>query len=168
MNGQSPWSGRRLHFVGIAGAGMSGLALVARALGARVSGSDRAESPYLDSLRAQGIEPAIGHAAENVPDGAEVVYSTAVPADNSERAVARRRGLREIHRGDLLGEVSVLRRCIAVSGTHGKTTTTAMIVHVLRRCGLDPSFLVGGQIDVGEGLPANAGWGGGEWIVVEA
>jgi len=168
MSEQSPWAGRRLHFVGVAGAGMSGLALVARALGAQVSGSDRAESPYLAPLRAQGIEPAIGHATANVSDGSEVVYSTAVPAENPERTVARERGLGEIHRGDLLGEVSVLRRCIAVSGTHGKTTTTAMIVHILRRCGLDPSFLVGGQIGLDDGPPANAGWGTGEWIVIEA
>jgi len=164
----SPWAGRRLHFVGIAGAGMSGLALVARGLGARVTGSDRAEFSYLAPLRAQGVEPAIGYDAANVPDGAEVVYSTAVPPENPERVVARERGQPEIHRGELLGEVSALRRCIAVSGTHGKTTTTAMIVHILQRCGLDPSYLVGGQIPVDGGPPANAGWGSGEWIVVEA
>src|SRR5213075_2144537 len=76
------WAGRRLHFVGIGGAGMSGLALVARALGAEVSGSDRAESSYMDPLRAEGIEPAIGHDAANVPDGAEVVVSTAIARDN--------------------------------------------------------------------------------------
>src|SRR5919205_2624354 len=114
-----PWSGRRLHFVGIGGAGMSGLALVARELGAEVTGSDRAESPYMDALRAEGVEPVIGHAADNVPDGAEVVVSTAIAADNPEVAGAER----VLHRGDLLAEVSRLRRCIAVSGTHGKTTT---------------------------------------------
>ncbi len=165
----SPWAGRRLHFVGIGGAGMSGLALVAHALGALVSGSDRSDTPYLVPLRARGIEPTIGYDAANLPcDGAEVVHSTAVPLENPERAAARARGLPEVHRGELLGEASALRRCIAVSGTHGKTTTTAMIVHVLRRCGFHPSFLVGGQIAVDDGPPANAGWGSGEWIVVEA
>src|SRR4249919_521451 len=110
MNGGkgTDWAGRRLHFVGIGGAGMSGLALVAQALGARVTGSDAAETPYLAELREAGIKPAIGHGAEHVPDGAELVYSTAVPEDNPEREEARRRGLPEIHRGDLLGELTRL------------------------------------------------------------
>jgi UDP-N-acetylmuramate--alanine ligase len=167
MSGEQPWRGRHLHFVGIGGAGMSGLALVAAQLGAEVTGSDRAESSYLVELRAAGIEPAIGHDAANVPDGAELVYSTAIPEENPERAAARRRGLRERHRGELLAEVSALKRCLAVSGTHGKTTTTAMIVHALRACDMDPAFLVGGQIEVGDGAPRNAAWGSGEWIVVE-
>src|SRR5205085_4722683 len=106
------WSGRRLHFVGIGGAGMSGLALVARALGAEVSGSDRAESSYMDPLRAEGIEPVIGHDAANVPDGAEVAVSTAIARDNPEVAAPRA----GIHRGDLLAEVSRLKRCIATAG----------------------------------------------------
>jgi UDP-N-acetylmuramate--alanine ligase len=167
MSDQQPWRGRRLHFVGIGGAGMSGLALVAAQLGAEVTGSDRAESSYLAELRAVGIEPAIGHDAANVPDGAELVYSTAIPEENAERATARERGLAQVHRGELLGEVSALKRCLAVSGTHGKTTTTAMIVHALRACGMDPAFLVGGEIEVGDGPPRNAAWGTGEWIVVE-
>jgi UDP-N-acetylmuramate--alanine ligase len=165
MPDDAPWRGRRLHFIGIGGAGMSGLALVARELGAEVTGSDRAESSYLARLRDAGISPAIGHAAEQVPDGADVIYSTAVSPDNPERAAARERGLVERHRGELLGEISALKRCIAVSGTHGKTTTAAMIVHVLRACGLDPAYLVGGELrDTG----SNAGWGAGDWIVVEA
>jgi UDP-N-acetylmuramate--alanine ligase len=161
------WDGRRLHFVGIGGAGMSGLALVAQALGAEVSGSDRAESSYLDELRDEGLRPAIGHDAGNLPPGddVEVVFSTAVTADNVERAEADRRGLRQLHRAELLGEVAGLKRCLAVTGTHGKTTTSAMLVHVLRRCGMDPAFLVGGEPrDTGR----NAGWGAGEWLVVEA
>src|SRR3954471_14533339 len=85
----SPLAGRRLHFVGIGGAGMSGLALVARALGAEVTGSDRADSPYCARLRGEGIEPRIGHDAANLPDGVEVVISTAIPLDNPELAVAR-------------------------------------------------------------------------------
>src|SRR6476660_3191403 len=118
-----PWSGRNLHFVGMGGAGMSGLAVVAQALGATVTGSDRAPSPYLAGT---GLEPIIGHAAENVPEGAEVVYSSAIPPENPERRAP------ELHRADLLAEVTALRRCIAVTGTHGKTTTTAMVVHALR------------------------------------
>jgi UDP-N-acetylmuramate--alanine ligase len=141
---------------------MSGLALVAHALGAMVTGSDRAESSYTERLREHGIEPAIGHAAANVPDGAEVVYSTAVGLDNPERRAAAGR---ELHRADLLSQIAALRRCIAVTGTHGKTTTAAMIVHALRGSGLDPSYVIGGELrDTG----SNAGWGEGEWIVVEA
>jgi UDP-N-acetylmuramate--alanine ligase len=155
------WSSRRLHFVGIGGAGMSGLALVAHALGAQVTGSDRAESPYLERLREHGIEPIIGHAAANVPPEAEVVYSTAVPAENPERRAAAGR---ELHRADLLGEITRLRSCIAVTGTHGKTTTAAMIVHALSACGLEPSYLVGAELSTG----SNAAWGAGEWLVVEA
>jgi UDP-N-acetylmuramate--alanine ligase len=162
------WSGRRLHFVGVGGAGMSGLALVARELGAQVTGSDRAESPYLAVLRAAGVEPVIGHAAENVPDDAEVIFSTAVPPENPERAAARERGAPERHRGELLAELAGLKRCIAITGTHGKTTTAAMLVHALAGCGMDPAFLVGGEIVAPGGERANAGWGAGDWIVVEA
>jgi UDP-N-acetylmuramate--alanine ligase len=155
-----PWAGRRLHFVGIGGAGMSGLALVARELGAEVSGSDRApDSPY---LRAAGIAAAAGHDAANVPAGAEVVFSTAIPPDNPERLAA---GGRELHRAALLGELTRLKPTIAVTGTHGKTTTASMIVHALRGCGMDPAYLVGGEV---RSTGANAGWGTGEWLVVEA
>jgi UDP-N-acetylmuramate--alanine ligase len=156
-----PFEGRRLHFVGIGGAGMSGLALVARALGAEVSGSDQADSAYCDRLRAAGIDPVIGHDAANVPDGAEVVVSTAIPEDNPELHT----GARVLHRGDLLGEVSRLKRAIAISGTHGKTTTAAMAAHVLRECGREPGFLIGGEL---RSAGTNAGWGAGEWVVVEA
>src|SRR5829696_3265837 len=154
------WAGRRLHFVGIGGAGMSGLALVAQALGAAVTGSDRAAaSPYA------GPQRAAGHDAANVPDGAEVVVSTAIPPDNPERAAARERGLRELHRAELLGELTRLRPTIAVTGTHGKTTTSSMLVHALRGCGMDPAYLVGGAV---RSTGSNAGWGEGEWLVVEA
>jgi UDP-N-acetylmuramate--alanine ligase len=161
-----PWSGRRLHFVGIGGAGMSGLAVVARALGASVTGSDRAAgSPYAAQLRAAGIEPAVGHDAANVPDGAELVVSSAIPRGNPERVAGRERGLRELHRADLLGELTRLRPTIAVTGTHGKTTTSSMLVHALRGCGADPAYLVGGAV---RSTGSNAGWGKGEWLVVEA
>jgi UDP-N-acetylmuramate--alanine ligase len=156
------FSGRRLHFVGIGGAGMSGLAILADALGAAVTGSDRSGSSYVERLREHGIEPAIGHAAANVPPGAEVVYSTAIGPDNPERRAAAGR---ELHRADLMAQIARLRRCIAVTGTHGKTTTASMIVHALRGAGLDPSYLVGGEL---RATGSNAGWGAGEWIVVEA
>jgi UDP-N-acetylmuramate--alanine ligase len=166
MTASGPWAGRRLHFVGIGGAGMSGLALVAHALGAEVTGSDRApDSSYTAPLRAAGIVPAAGHAAEHVPDDAEVVVSSAIPPENPERAAARERGLRELHRAELLGELTRLRPTIAVTGTHGKTTTSSMVVHALRGAGLDPAYLVGGEV---RSTGANAGWGAGEWLVVEA
>ena len=163
--GDRGFEGRRLHFVGIGGAGMSGLALVSRVLGAEVSGSDQAESPYCGRLRAAGIEPVIGHDAANVPEGAALVVSTAIPPDNPELRAAEERGARVLHRGDLLGEVSRLKRAIAVSGTHGKTTTASMAAHVLLECGRDPGFLIGGEL---RSAGTNAGWGAGEWVVVEA
>jgi UDP-N-acetylmuramate--alanine ligase len=168
MSGERPWQGRRIHLVGVGGAGMSAYARAAHALGAQLSGSDAAEGPYLQRLRADGVlEARIGHAAANVPEGEEVelVYSSAVPAENVERATARERGLRELSRAALLGELSALRRTIAVAGTHGKTTTASMLVHALRGAGLDPGWLIGAPI--GGGL-ANAHWSEGELLVVEA
>src|SRR4051812_7980793 len=138
----TPWSGRKLHFVGIGGVGMSGLAKVARILGAEVTGSDRATT---------------GHDARNVPEGATVVYSSAIPPDNPERTT----GAPELHRADLLGELTTLKPTIAVSGTHGKTTTTSMIVHALT----DPSYLVGGDV---RSTGTNADWTDSTWLVVEA
>ncbi len=161
----SAWDGRRLHFVGIGGAGMSGLALVARTLGAEVSGSDRAESSYSARLREDGIEPAIGHDAANLPPGAEVVVSTAIADDNPELVAARSAGAPVLHRGDLLAEVAALKRCVAVTGTHGKTTVAAMVAHALVASGRDPAYVIGGELrSTGRG----AAWGSGEWIVVEA
>lgn len=154
--------GRRLHFVGIAGAGMSGLALIARHLGASVTGSDRAASgPSVDRLRAAGIEPAVGHAAANVPAGAEVVYSTAIGTDNPERGT----GAPELHRAAFLAELTRLKPSICVSGTHGKTTTSSMLVHALVALGLDPAYCVGGEV---RATGSNAAWGDGPWFVVEA
>ncbi len=164
------WAERRLHFVGIGGAGMSGLALVCRELGATVSGSDRAESSYMENLRAAGIEPAVGHDAASLPAGAEVIVSTAIGADNPELSLARERGQAVRHRGELLAELCGEKRLIAVAGTHGKTTTTAMLAWALRGIGADPAFFVGGEVPgLGPGgAVANAGWGAGEWVVAEA
>lgn len=170
MSASGPWSGRRLHMIGVGGAGMSAYARAASALGAEVSGSDRALSPYAERLAADGVLSALigEHRASNVPAGedVEVVYSSAVPPENPERAAARERGLRERSRGELLGELSALRRTIAVAGTHGKTTTCAMLVCALRAAGKEPDWLIGGTVGPGE---ANARWSGeGEWLVVEA
>jgi UDP-N-acetylmuramate--alanine ligase len=163
-------SGRVVHFIGIGGAGMSGLALVCARLGARVSGSDRADSSYVRRLRAAGIDARVGHDAANLPDGAEVVLSTAIGEDNPELAAAREQGLTVIHRGELLAELCSEKRLIAVAGTHGKTTTAAMLVWALRALGADPAFFVGGEVPgLGDGAAAaNAGWGEGELVVAEA
>jgi len=160
-----PFAGRSLHFIGIGGAGMSGLALVARALGARVTGSDQAESAALERLREAGIEAAVGHDPANLPADAEVVVSTAIPQDNPELAAARAAGATLLHRADLLGELSRMKRTIAVSGAHGKTTTASMAAHALRGAGRDPAFLIGGEL---RSAQANAAWGTGEWAVIEA
>ena len=164
------WAKRKLHFVGIGGAGMSGLALVCAELGASVTGSDRADSSYMARLRAAGLAPAIGHDAANLPEGAEVVVSTAIDEANPELALARERGARTIHRGALLAELCAEKRLIAVAGTHGKTTTTAMLAWALRDLGADPAFFVGGEVPgLGSGGgDGNAAWGGGEWVVAEA
>ncbi|HWM55452.1 MAG TPA: Mur ligase domain-containing protein [Solirubrobacterales bacterium] len=164
------WRSRRLHFVGIGGAGMSGLAQVCRELGAEVTGSDRADSSYMERLRAAGLDPVVGHDAANLPERAEVVVSTAIGADNPELALAQERGLTVMHRGDLLAELCAEKRLIAVAGTHGKTTTTAMLAWSLRAIGAGPAFFVGGEVPgLGEsGAAANAGWGDGEWVVAEA
>jgi UDP-N-acetylmuramate--alanine ligase len=167
MADERPWAGRRLHLIGLGGAGMSGYARVAAQLGAAVSGSDRADSPGLRALEPLGVEVHVGHDAANLPagDGVEVVHSTAIPADNPERAVARARGLPDHPRADLLAELSLLKRTIAVAGAHGKTTTTSMIAHALLRCGLEPAYLIGGALTT---TGQNADWGAGEWLVVEA
>ena len=146
---QEPLADRRLWFVGIGGAGLSGYALLARAWGAEVGGWDRAETPYLANVRAAGIEVTIAPEPV-VPDGWEAVVSSAFDVPGTTRA-------------ELLAELVSLRRSIGVAGAHGKTTTTAMIAFVLDRLGLDPSFLIGGEIPQ---LGGNARAGEG-WLVVE-
>jgi UDP-N-acetylmuramate--alanine ligase len=164
------WTKRKLHFIAIGGAGMSGLALVCHRLGARVTGSDRAESGYLDRLREAGIDPRIGHDADSVPQDAEVVVSSAIGDDNPELVRARERGQTVLHRGRLLAELCGKGTLIAVAGTHGKTTTTGMLVHALRELGEDPSFFIGGELPGAgsDGAPANAGWGKSHWVIAEA
>ncbi len=170
MPSEQDFSSRALHFIAIGGAGMSGLALVCHSLGARVTGSDRAESSYIQRLRDAGLEPRVGHDADAVPTDAEVVVSTAVPDDNPELVRARERGQRVLHRGELLAELCATKRLLAVAGTHGKTTTAAMAAWALRELGADPAFLLGGElIGAGPGRETtNAGWGAGEWVVAEA
>ena len=163
-------AGRRLHFIAIGGAGMSGLALVCRELGAEVTGSDRAESSYTERLRSAGIEPAIGHEADQVPADAEVVVSTAIDDDNPELARARERDQRVLHRGELLAELCERGRLLAIAGTHGKSTTTAMAVHALRGTGADPTFFLGAELPGAgpDGSAANAAAGSGAWVIAEA
>jgi UDP-N-acetylmuramate--alanine ligase len=162
-----PWSGRRLHLVGVGGAGMSGYARVATQLGAAVSGSDRAESATLERLRDLGVAAFAGHDAANVPagDDVEVFHSSAIRPDNPERVAAAERGLPDRPRAALLAELSALKRTIAVAGAHGKTTTTSMAAHVLLACGMEPAYLIGGEL---RSTGTNADWGDGDWLVVEA
>ena len=164
-----PWRGRRLHLIGVGGAGMSAYARAAHELGATVTGSDRSESQFAKALLADGVlaELRLGHAPANVPSGedVEVFYSSAIAAENPEREAALARGLAVRPRAELLGELSALRRTIAVAGAHGKTTTASMIAHVLSAAGLDPGYLIGALLrDSGPG----GRWGSGEWLVVEA
>ena len=164
------WTSRRFHFIGIGGAGMSGLALVALRLGAEVSGSDRAESSYLRRVRAAGATVFTEHDAGNIPERAQVVISTAIAADNPELSAARAGGLSVLHRSDLLAEFSAEKRTIAVAGTHGKTTTTGMLIWALRSLDMDPAFFIGGELPgaAHDGGPSNSGWGDGEFAIVEA
>ncbi len=154
-----------VHFVGIGGAGMSGIAMVLAWLGVRVTGSDLKASRYTRNLEAAGIAVRIGHHADNLADAALVVVSSAIPESNPEVRAARATGLPVLARAEMLARVMTLRRGIAVAGTHGKTTISSMIAHVLFQAGLDPTFLVGGELnDIG----SNAGVGQGEWLVAEA
>jgi UDP-N-acetylmuramate--alanine ligase len=165
----SDFEERELHFIAIGGAGMSGLALAAQTLGARVTGSDRTDSSYLRRVIEAGIDARVGHDPNQVPPEAEVVISTAIGEDNPELARARERGLRVLHRSELLAELAATRRVVAVAGAHGKTTTAGMLAHILRVAGSQAGFLLGGELPGAGGAPAaNAEWGAGEWLVVEA
>ncbi len=155
----------RVHFVGIGGAGMSGIARIMLGRGVVVSGSDSAASRLLDELAAAGARVHVGHAAANLGGADTLVVSTAIRADNPELLEAQRRGIRVMHRAAALASVMIGRQGIAVAGTHGKTTTTSMITTILRHCGADPSYVIGGIL-AESGL--GAGEGTGEAFVVEA
>lgn len=161
------WQGRKLHFLGIGGAGMSGLAAIALVRGATVTGSDRADNDATAMLRAAGAQIQLGQTAAGLPAGPlEIVRSTAITADNPELQAAVARGDAVLHRSELLAELVRDRRTIAVAGAHGKTTTSSMIAHALHRLGLDPSWVIGGTV---RSLGASAHWGGEDgWLVVEA
>ena len=158
---------RKLHFVGIGGIGMSGIAEILSAEGFAVTGSDRAASENTDRLKSLGISVLIGHDASNLaPDVDALVYSSAVGSDNPEVAEAHRRKIPVIRRAEMLAEVMRLKYGIGIAGTHGKTTTTSMVSLVLMEGGIDPTVIVGGRL---RGLAgSNARLGKGEFIVVEA
>ena len=153
------------HFIGAGGAGMSGIALVLASRGARVTGSDLKESRYSRALEAAGVAVAIGHAAENLGDPEVVVISSAIPETNPELAEARRRRLPVWPRAKMLAHLAGERATVAVAGTHGKTSTSSMIATMLSKMGLEPSFLIGGEVD---GFNTNAVDGSGPHYVVEA
>ncbi len=156
---------RRVHFVGIGGAGMSGIAEVLHVLGYQVSGSDIGDGAAVDRLRGLGVEVIHGHAAENVRDADVVVASSAIRADNPELVAARENRVPVVPRAEMLGELMRFRRGIAVAGTHGKTTTTSLTASVLAEGGLDPTFVIGGQL---LSAGANARLGRSEYLVAEA
>lgn len=156
---------KHIHFVGIGGAGMSGIAEVLRNLGYLISGSDLADSPTLRRLKELGIQTFVGHAAANVIGADAVVTSTAVQADNPEVIQARKRQIPVVPRAMMLAELMRLKQGIAIAGTHGKTTTTSLVASVLAEGGLDPTFVIGGKLN---SAGANAKLGSGDYIVVEA
>jgi UDP-N-acetylmuramate--alanine ligase len=156
---------KHIHFVGVGGAGMSGIAEVLRNLGYLISGSDLADSPTLRRLSEIGIQTFIGHAAANVIGADAVVTSTAVQPDNPEVVAARKRKIPIVPRAVMLAELMRLKQGIAIAGTHGKTTTTSLVASVLAEGGLDPTFVIGGRLN---SAGANAKLGSGDYIVVEA
>jgi len=156
---------RHIHFVGIGGAGMSGIAEVLLNLGYTVSGSDAADSGATRRLARLGARVSIGHAREQIEGADAVVTSTAVRGDNPEVIAARARRIPVVPRAVMLAELMRLKQGIAIAGTHGKTTTTSLVASVLAAGGLDPTFVIGGRLN---SAGANARLGGGEYIVVEA
>ncbi|MCO7221571.1 UDP-N-acetylmuramate--L-alanine ligase [Klenkia sp. PcliD-1-E] len=154
-----------VHFVGIGGAGMSGIARILLARGVQVSGSDRKQTPTTAALAALGARTEVGHAAEHLGDAATVVVSTAIRPDNPELVAARERGLRVLPRAVALAAVMAGRRSVAVAGTHGKTSTTSMLTVAVQACGADPSFAIGGDLNESG---SNAHAGSGDVFVAEA
>jgi UDP-N-acetylmuramate--alanine ligase len=156
---------KHIHFVGVGGAGMSGIAEVLRNQGYLISGSDLADSPTLRRLQSLGIKTYVGHAASHIVGADAVVTSTAVQADNPEVLAARKRLIPVVPRAMMLAELMRLKQGIAIAGTHGKTTTTSLVASVLAEGGLDPTFVIGGRLN---SAGANAKLGAGDYIVVEA
>jgi UDP-N-acetylmuramate--alanine ligase len=156
---------KHIHFVGVGGAGMSGIAEVLRNQGYLISGSDLADSPTLRRLEELGIKTCVGHAAKNIVGADAVVTSTAVQPDNPEVVAARKRNIPVVPRATMLAELMRLKQGIAIAGTHGKTTTTSLVASVLAEAGLDPTFVIGGRLN---SAGANARLGSGDYIVVEA
>jgi UDP-N-acetylmuramate--alanine ligase len=154
-----------VHFIGIGGIGMSGIAEVLHNLGHRVQGSDQSESANVQRLRDKGIEVHIGHRAENLGDAEVVVVSTAIKKSNPELVAAREKLLPVVRRAEMLAELMRFRNAIAIGGTHGKTTTTSLVATLLEAGGLDPTVINGGIINA---YGTNARMGEGEWMVVEA
>lgn len=154
-----------IHFVGIGGIGMSGIAEVMHNLGYTVQGSDMADSYVIDGLRKLGIKVMIGHSADNLGDAAVVVTSTAVKAGNPERDAALERRIPLVRRAEMLAELMRLKNTVAVAGTHGKTTTTSLIAAMLDHGGIDPTVINGGIIN---SYGSNARLGASDWMVVEA
>lgn len=154
-----------VHFVGIGGIGMSGIAEVMHNLGYQVQGSDIADSYVIDGLRKRGIKVMIGHSADNLGDAAVVVTSTAVKAGNPERDAALERRIPLVRRAEMLAELMRLKNTVAVAGTHGKTTTTSLIAAMLDHGGIDPTVINGGIIN---SYGSNARLGASDWMIVEA
>jgi len=153
------------HFVGIGGIGMSGIAEVLANLGYAVQGSDQAENANVKRLREQGVKIAIGHAADNLDGAQVVVVSSAIKPDNPEVVAARAQRLPVVRRAEMLAELMRLKSCVAIAGTHGKTTTTSMVAALLDAGGFDPTVINGGIINA---YGTNARLGAGDWMVVEA
>jgi UDP-N-acetylmuramate--alanine ligase len=156
---------KHIHFVGVGGSGMSGIAEVLVNLGYVVSGSDIAASAVTRRLEGEGIRVMIGHAAENIQGAQAVVVSTAVKADNPEVMAAREKQIPVVPRAQMLAELMRLKRGIAIAGTHGKTTTTSLVTSILAEGGIDPTFVIGGRLNA---AGANARLGSGDFIVAEA
>ncbi len=156
---------KHIHFVGVGGSGMSGIAEVLAHLGYTVSGSDIAASATTRRLESEGVRVMIGHAAENAAGADAVVVSTAVKPDNPEVMVARERKIPVVPRAQMLAELMRLKRGIAIAGTHGKTTTTSLVTSILAEGGIDPTFVIGGRLNA---AGANARLGSGDFIVAEA
>lgn len=158
---------RHVHFVGIGGIGMCGLAELLKAEGVSVSGTDLSEGPTVERLRGLGIDVQIGHDASRLGDADVLVYSSAVRATNPEIVEAERRKIPVIPRAEMLAELMRLKQGIAIAGSHGKTTTTSLVVHILSQTGLDPTAVIGGRV-LGSGDPSTTRRGAGEWLVAEA